>query len=166
MNINTSNKASATLQIINMESVSFKCNDFAIPAINLPNVEIHSPLSTIPLHGDKCSFDNLDITYLVDDDLSNWKVLYNTMIKTGYPFSYQDRNHCKIPDETDVYLHIYNNTNKYLFSVRFHHVVLVSMGAISFNTTDSNVTQMTSTASFSYSYYTIEQGENNNANEC
>ena len=64
-----------------------------------------------------------------------------------------------MPHDTDVYIHIYNSRNRNIFSVKFHNVILSNVGELSFTTTDNSSAglTMTSTATFKYSYYTIDE---------
>lgn len=156
--LNSSGRFNATMQIIGLENVSFNITEFALPSISLPTPEISTPFSNIPLHSDKPVFDDLSITYIVDEHLKNWLSLYHTAIGHSYPIEYENRCNIAMPHETDAYIHIYNSKNRNILSVKFHNVILTNVGEMSFTTTDNSSSglTMTSTATFKYSYYTIE----------
>lgn len=166
--LNSSGRFNATMQIIGLEDVSFNVTEFAIPSISLPTPEQVTPFSNIPLHSDKPIFDDLNITYIVDEQLKNWLSLYNTAIGHSYPINYENRCNVAMPHDTDVYIHIYNSRNRNIFSVKFHNVILTNVGELSFTTTDNSSAglTMTSTATFKYSYYTIEQTTMGETQKC
>ena len=166
--LNSSGRFNATMQIIGLEDVSFNVTEFSLPSISLPIPEQVTPFSNIPLHSDKPIFDDLNITYIVDEQLKNWLSLYNTAIGHSYPINYENRCNVAMPHDTFAYIHIYNSRNRNIFSVKFHNVILTSVGELSFTTTDNSSAglTMTSTATFKYSYYTIEQTTMGETQKC
>ena len=155
--LNSSGRFNATMQIIGLEDVSFNVTEFSLPSISLPIPEQVTPFINILLHSDKAIFDDLNITYIVDEQLKNWLSLYNTAIGHSYPINYENRCNIAMPHDTDVYIHIYNSRNRNIFSVKFYNVILSNVGELSFTTTDNSSAglTMTSTATIFTGYSSI-----------
>ena len=67
--------------------VDFLCNSANLPMITLGVAEQASYLRNIPVPGDKLQYDDLRITFMVDEDMENYLQLYQWMTSLGYPES-------------------------------------------------------------------------------
>ena len=59
-----------------------------------------TPLINIPLPGEHMKFDELEIVFKVDDDLTNWLELFNWIIALGKPDSFNE--YAQIAAETQT----------------------------------------------------------------
>ena len=67
-----------------VEYFTTACN---IPGISLGNTIQPTPLADIPLPGDTINFSDLEITFLVDENLENFREIHGWMYGIGYPKS-------------------------------------------------------------------------------
>ena len=74
-------------QIHNLPNVSYFCQAANIPAIQIGAPEFQTPLSNIPVPGDKLTYGDLVIRFLVQENMSNYLELYNWMVGLGFPES-------------------------------------------------------------------------------
>ena len=65
-----------------VEYFTTACN---LPGINLGESIFPTPLKQIPVMGDDLTFDNLEITFLVDEKLENYIELHNWLVGIGFP---------------------------------------------------------------------------------
>ena len=60
-----------------------------IPDISLGELVIPTPYKQIPILGDQLTFGNLNISFIVDEELQNYKTIHDWMIGIGFPKSRQ-----------------------------------------------------------------------------
>lgn len=72
-------------KIANIPQASFFCQAANIPQLSMGTPEMQTPLSNIPYPGDKLQFGELMIRFLVQEDMSNYRELYNWLIGLGFP---------------------------------------------------------------------------------
>ena len=71
-----------------LPEVEFTCQTANIPGISLGSATQPTPLVDIPIPGDKISFQSLDINFLVDENLNNYKEIHDWLIGIGFPQNY------------------------------------------------------------------------------
>lgn len=72
-------------QVHNIPHVAFFCQGANIPDISMGFPVQTTPLSDIPYPGDKIAFGDLNIRFLIQEDMTNYKELYDWMIGLGSP---------------------------------------------------------------------------------
>jgi hypothetical protein len=70
--------------------VAFFCNQANIPDINLGIANQPTYLRDIPIPGDKIQFGDLNLRFLVDENLENYMEIQNWMRGLGYPESVKE----------------------------------------------------------------------------
>ena len=70
-----------------LPEVEFTCQTANIPGISLGGATQSTPLLDVPVPGDKLTFGSLDITFLVDENLENFREIHGWMYGIGYPKS-------------------------------------------------------------------------------
>lgn len=56
-----------------------------IPSISLPRTDVPNPFKVFPVGGDHLQFENLNVTFRVDEDLANYREIYNWLCGMGFP---------------------------------------------------------------------------------
>tara|TARA_B110000046_G_scaffold124457_1_gene130892 strand:+ start:418 stop:1035 length:618 start_codon:yes stop_codon:yes gene_type:complete len=72
-----------------LPKVEFFTTAANIPAISLGELVIPTPYKSIPILGDNLTFDNLSISFIVDEELQNYRTIHDWMIGIGFPKSRQ-----------------------------------------------------------------------------
>jgi hypothetical protein len=167
-----------------LPNVEFFVQTANIPGIALGSTSFETPLKDIAGIGDKVTYQTLDISFLVDENLNNYKELHDWIIGLGFP---QDHNQFKslqaigsdrFPGSTasssptgtsikqplseggmysDATLTVLNSKNIAKTEIRFQNVFPLSLGAISYDIKASDVDYIQVQASFNYMYYEIVQ---------
>ena len=116
---------------------------------------IEQPTRFVPVkHPNKnVSFENLTIEFLVDENLENWRELYDWM-RTIYLVN----NYEKFESETSTHftegsillLNSAMNVNK---EIRFHNLLPISLSGIDFDSTDTDLSPRIATATFAFDFY-------------
>ena len=69
--------------------VEFFCQKANIPGISLGELTQTTGLVDIPQPGDKITYQSLEVSFLVDENLNNWKELHDWMTGLGFPEKHQ-----------------------------------------------------------------------------
>ena len=162
-----------TLNRVNQ--VAFFGNEINIPAINLGVAEQPTYLKDIPLPGDKMTFEDLNLKFLVDEDLKNYMEIQNWMRGLGYPeslkeiYNWQRENpNLDQPEGSQLNLYcdatliILNSSNLGNFKVNFRDVFPTSLSTLTFDATPVDIDYFTAEVSFKYTIYDITDMKGNN----
>ena len=147
--------------------VAFFCNQANIPSLDLGVAEQPSYLKDIPLPGDKMQFGDLNLRFLVDEDLVNFMEIQNWMRGLGFPESLAEFNDLKNEailgpmgkSTEDVYsdgtLQILSSNLVPKFQVVFNDLFPYSLSTVTFDATDTDIEYFTADVSFKYTIYQI-----------
>ena len=167
-----------------LPKVEFFCQTANIPGIGLGEAEVDTPLKSIPFPGDKVTYQDLAISFLVDENLENYKEIHDWIIGLGAP-----QNHTQFSDlratssdrfpgtsssnaktgqatadplpeggmYSDATLTVLNSKNIAVTEIRFHNIFPTSLGALSYDIQASDVNYLQTSVDFSYMYYEIVQ---------
>ena len=156
-------------------AVAFFCNQANIPSMDLGIAEQPSYLRNIPVPGDKIQFGDLNLRFLVDEDLVNYMELQNWIRGLGFPDSLKEFDDLekesilgmqKFGQEGDnIYsdgtLQILSSNLVPKFQVVFNDLFPYSLSTISFDATDTDIEYFTAEVSFKYTIYNLTDLENN-----
>ena len=105
------------------------------------------------MHINKLSFQNLDVTFLVDEDLANWKEIYDWM-RTIYLMDSHDKFEEKIGTHfSDGTLHTLNSAMLPNKEIRFRNLLPVNITGLQFDSAVNDIEPFTSEITFAYDYY-------------
>ncbi len=71
--------------ITKLPKVEYFCTAANLPGINLGTAEQITPLKDIPMPGDRLVYDSLNITFLVDENLENYREIHGWLTGVGFP---------------------------------------------------------------------------------
>ena len=99
------------------------------------------------------SFDNLSIEFLVDENLENWRELYDWM-RTIYLVDdyrkFESETSTHFTEGSILLLNSAMNVNK---DIRFHNLLPISLSGIDFDSTDTDLSPRIATATFAFDFY-------------
>jgi hypothetical protein len=169
-------------QLTKLPKVEYFTTACNIPGISLNATVQPTPLADIPLPGDTLSFSDLDITFLVDENLENYREIHGWMYGIGFPKArtqFADlvkANKNRFPTEgkdslvtdagkvkygatplgpifSDATLNVLTSKNTPNIEVRFTDVFPSSLSGLDFNQQADDVNYLTATVSFKYKLY-------------
>ena len=156
------------------KSVAFFCNQANIPDISLGVAEQPTWLKDIPVPGDKIQFGDLNLRFLVDEDLKNYMAIQKWIRGLGYPETMKEftdlESESTMPANvgqpgdniySDGTLQILNSSLVPNFQVVFKDMFPYSLTTLSFDATDTDIEYFTADVSFKYSIYNLTDMENN-----
>ena len=165
--------------ITKLPKVEFFTTQANIPGINLGESIFPTPFKQVPVMGDDLTFDNLEIEFIVDAQLENYRELHQWLVGIGFPkartqFSSFRRDEAQTfptvesvkGDVTnpgtpsgiqamfgDATLTIMTSKNNPVIEVRFSDLYPVALSGLAFNQQEGDVTYLTATATFTYKLY-------------
>ena len=171
-------------KITKLPQVEFFIQTANIPGITLGSTSFETTLKDIAGVGDKVTYQTLDISFIVDENLNNYKELHDWIIGLGFPKDYtqfqtmQATGADRFPGSTrstaatgtntpqplseggiysDATLTVLNSKNIAKTEIRFQNVFPISLGSLSYDVKASDVDYLQVQASFNYMYYEIVQ---------
>ena len=153
--------------------VAFFCNSANIPDITLGIAEQPTYLRDIPTPGDKIQFGDLNLRFLVDEDLVNYMEIQNWIRGLGFPETVQEFRDLKKENilgsngltNDDIYsdgtLQILSSNLVPQFNVMFSNLWPYSLTTLDFDATDTDIEYFTADVSFKYTIYNLNDLENN-----
>ena len=151
-----------------------------VPAINIGITYYPTPLKDIPMMGDKVTYDNLTISFIVDEYLENYLSLHEWITGIGFPkdrkqFSDFRTASASMPGQktkqttdlktgqatsvlsmfSDATLTILSNKNNPIIQILFQDMFPVSLSGLEYNQDATDVEYMKANAEFAYNIYEI-----------
>ena len=168
-----------------LPKVEFFAVTATLPAIALSDVVIPTPFKSIPMQGDQLTFDNLTISFIVDEFLENYLSIHEWLTAIGFPktrkqFSDFKTNISNTPASarssastssdigdvqsaspanalfSDATLTIISNKNNPIVNVTFRDLYPVAMTALDYNQGATDVEYLTASVDFAYQLYEVE----------
>lgn len=155
-----------------LEGVAFTCQTANVPNISLQPSTQFARVKDTPVPGDTITFGDLLVTFLIDEDMKNFKALQDWMVQITADLDTNDYNAYInrqaefptarnatlkpiAPTMTDATMSITDSNNNVNIEVRFKDLFPTSLEAIQFDITDTTMPYLTASASFAFSYYEI-----------
>lgn len=131
--------------------VQFFLQEVNLPGLSLPPAQIGSPFVTIPIRGDHLQYEPLNLTFRVNENMSNWFEIYNWLTEISAPRSFDEYN----PEgqEPDATLLVLNSDSKPNIQISFYNIVPISLGQILFDSTATDMEYVSCQAEFVYTTY-------------
>ena len=167
--------------IVQLPKVEFFTTAANLPSITLADAIFPTPFTDIPVQGDKLTFDNLIISFIVDESLENYIQLHKWLYGIGFPISRQQFTEFRADESVtptatrgvstdigdvkpatpsrglfgDATLTVLSNKNNPLVEVRFRDVYPASLSGLDYNQNNTDVEYLTATCDFKYTLYEI-----------
>lgn len=168
--------------IIKLPKVEFFCTSVNIPGITLGETSQDTPLKTIPIPGDTLSYASLNVSFLIDENLENYREIHGWLTGLGFPRSHEqfetfinagkdrfptsnatakNRDAGRTEDVgfdvgasySDATLTILSSKNNPVLEVRFRDLYPTSLSGLSYDQQAGDTSYLTGDVSFSYNIY-------------
>jgi hypothetical protein len=169
--------------ILKLPKVEYFCTSVNIPGVNLGgNLSQATPLKDVPLPGDKLTYEPLQMTFLVDENLENFQEIHGWLVGLGFPRDHREfrnllsssddrfpsRNSSNISTEagkskfaaadagptlSDATLTVLSSKNNAQLEVRFRDVYPTGVTGLQYDQQAADVDYLTATVSFNYLIY-------------
>lgn len=168
--------------IIKLPKVEYFCTAINIPGVSIQSKIQQSPLADLPLPGEKVNFASLEMTFLVDESLDNYKEIHGWIMGIGFPKDYSQSRELlasgsdRFPTTTganlqtdpgkvkygptsigglfsDATLTVLTSKNNPAQEVRFSDVFPTSLSGLSYNQQANDIDYLQATVTFEYKIY-------------
>lgn len=137
------------------ETFQWQVQELTFPSVQIETARVvRSPkLSNTLIAGTGTTYDNIQITFLLDENLTAYAELYSWMLTMQNPNGPTTESASNVP-RTSL-LHIMNNTKEdIVVTFKFHRMFPVSLDSIDWNYTEvGDLESMTCVATFQYEYF-------------
>ena len=169
-------------QITKLPKVEFFCTTANIPGINIDVVTQPTALKNIERPGDKLSYEDLTISFIVDENLENYREIHGWLTGVGFPKNYeqfqvlQGAGTDRFPSTqnvgtskelgeikkatqddgglySDATMLILTSKNNANLEVRFRNIYPTSLSGLDYNQQATDVDYLTATVTFEYAIY-------------
>jgi hypothetical protein len=157
--INQLNVVSFQTNFTRMPNVNFFCQQVTIPSLAIGLATQPTIFSDISIEGDKIVFEQLNVSFYVSEDLSNYLEIYNWIIALGFPdnapqFNLQDditiASDSNDTLKSDMNVVLQTNKSNPNFNVTFKDAFPVSLGSIGLDSSAISIDPIVVEASFAY----------------
>ena len=144
--------------------VAFFSNSARIPELSLGTAIQPSYLKDIDVPGEKLTYGDLTIRFLVDENMQNYMAMHNWLKGIGFPetpqqFADQTTDKDGIRDPLEVFsagsLHILNSNFQDVAIVKFNDLFPVALTSLEFDATETDINYFTAEATMRYTVYNI-----------
>ena len=144
--------------------VSFFSNTARIPDITLGTAIQSNYLKDIDVPGEKLTYGELNVRFLVDENLENYMSVYNWLVGLGFPDTTKEYKALTTDDAnqrdpkvafSDGTLSIQNSNYKEVAKVKFTDLFPVSLTSLDFDATNTDIQYFTAQATFKYTLYKL-----------
>ena len=161
------------------------CTAANVPGITLGEAQYATPMSDMFVTGDKLTFETLNITFLVDEELQNYRELWEWIVGIGSPVNHSQwttaltkgdgittnfsavgsddninpRQKATSTDKnlySDATLIVYNSKNMPKVNVKFKDMFPTSISSLEYSQDSTDVEYFKASATFRYLYYEFE----------
>ncbi len=157
------------------------CTAANVPGITLGEAQYATPMSDMFVAGDKLTFETLNITFLVDEELQNYRELWDWIVGIGSPVNHSqwettlakgdgairqfgtndaDPRTKSTFEESNLYsdatLLVYNSKNIPKVNVKFKNMFPTSLSSLEYSQDLTDVEYFKASATFRYLYYEFE----------
>ena len=157
------------------------CTAANIPGITLGEAQYATPMSDMFVTGDKLTFETLNITFIVDEELQNYRELWDWLVGMGSPVSHSqwettlakgdgairtfstpdaDPRTKSTYEESNLYsdatLIVYSSKNQPKVEVKFKNMFPTSLSSLEYSQEATDVEYFKASATFRYLYYEFE----------
>ncbi len=168
---------SAFLLIFNkLPGITFMCQKTNIPGISTGVAIQPTRLNKVPHPSDELRYEDLEIEFLIDENLKNWVQLHDWLrgitnavradefifnrgkIQSPYEPRPDDINKLdpELQERSEATLIILSSNYQPVCNIVYHDVFPTAVSPLPFDTTVNDIRYLTARALFSYTYYDIE----------
>lgn len=169
-NINPLSPTGFLLSIQKLPEVAYFSQEVTLPSVDLPPIDMNTPLSRISLTGETLTYGEFTINFMVDEEMRNYTAMYNWLKGLGFPQDHEqytafieksrsENNMYKRSENLSSYsdgtLSILGSNNVPIRQISFIDLHPVSLSSLQFVANATDVNYLIGSATFRYTYFEI-----------
>ena len=148
-------------------NVDYFCQSASIPEVSIGAREISTPVKDYTVPGDKMTFGDLNLRFLVNEDLDNYFEIYKWLKGLTNPMNTGDfQKYIDAVDEkgrdtdftktmADARLLVLNSNYNSIATVNFFNIFPTSLTTLEFDASATDINYFTAEVNFKYTIYEI-----------
>jgi hypothetical protein len=163
-NINPLSPTGFRFNIAKLPEVEFFCQEVNLPDITLGEVTVNTPLSRMFVPGETLDYGTLEVQFLIDEEMRNFRSIKNWITALGFPEDHSQYSNYISQDEIARYselarsyseatLSILTNNNNESKIVVFRNLFPINLAGLQFTSTEPDVNYLVGRASFRFTFY-------------
>jgi hypothetical protein len=133
------------------KNAQFTVQTVALPDMSITGAPFNTPQRNITAAPDKVDYGIFDMTFLIDEDLYNYKEIHDWML--GMVTEADDSKSAR--KTRDMSLMILNSHNNVSREIKFIDAYPVNLSSLPFDATTTDVEYLIGNVSFNYSYFKL-----------
>lgn len=149
-------------QINKLPDTNFFVQSVTIPGVNVGYIDRPSPFAKIPTVGDQMTFEDLSVTFRVNETMSNYIEIFNWLVGIGFPNNFEQRAAIQrkplgsgLGLYSDAVLTILSSAMNPIVEIKYIDVFPVSISPITMDSTLEDVQYVEATATFRFLEFTV-----------
>ena len=168
--------------MIKLPKVEYFCTKVELPGISLGESTQETRFKDIPIPGDKLTYEDLTMSFMVDENLENYREIHGWMTGLGFPKdtsqfrALQGASADRYPTTSDVGLNkelgqikkavqddggLYSDATLFVLSsknnanleIRFRDIYPISLSGLDYNQQETDIQYLTASVTFAYKIY-------------
>ena len=167
-NLNYLSNISFRLTMEDSPNITWFCQAAQVPGVSIESIDVFNPHATLPIGGNKVSFEELSVRFIVDEHMKNWVEIYDRIIAMGLAEGHekfkklQEKGmHPRGGAFSTIVLTILTSGMNPQMEFHFYDAFPISISALDFDSANADLEYFTATASFRYQNYEIKNLLNN-----
>ena len=140
--------------------MEFFVQSITLPGITLPFTETPNPFKKIPVYGDHIEYDELQVTFKINEDMSNYLEIFDWITALGFPEEFEQyaqiANKEKFTGEgvySDANIMILSSASNPLMRIDIVDMFPTALTPITVDSKDTDINYIEATASFKFTNY-------------
>lgn len=140
-----------TMDRLKFPNAQYTVQSLAIPDLNVTAARLNTPMRNIPIDGDKVEYSPLTISFIIDEELMNYKEIHDWML--GEVTVADDLKQYR--KERDITISIMSSHNNVTKQIQFIDAFPTMLSSLPFDVTMTDTTYLVADVTFEYSYYKL-----------
>ena len=157
-NLNQFNVVNFEVKFNRLPNVEYFCQRVAIPAVVLGDTFMPTPFINAPVEGDTLTFEALNISFILDEDMQNYIEIYDWLTALGFPKEYAQyqvlEDAAAVSDSasrfSDMNIILHTNKANPNYQITFTDVFPTSLSSVQFDTSVSALEPIIVDATFNF----------------
>ena len=140
----------------NLPNITYTLTEVGLPGISMSNPEVATPFKSVYYGADKAQFEDLSISFIVQEDMDNYFELHDWLRAISFPNSFADRVDINKYGEVGYGVLTINNSNNLpVYRLVFEDIIPASLSSLQLSASSSE--EHIATASFQYTIFKRER---------
>jgi hypothetical protein len=143
-----------------LPTVEFTTQQAAIPNISADPITQPTRFNPVFTTPDKVNFANLDLSFIVDEDMINYREIFNWIMLAAFPENHEQHDQIKVSTDglfSDISILITNSKKNSNLEVLYRNCFPISLGELQLDTTETDVVYPKVNVTFQYDSFIIRK---------